>query len=81
MADTKPDVCRVMVEQIWHIQGIYFRGWDKNVFVDDITDAIRNHTVVPEMVEFIERIAKLREFDVIRTKEAKVLLAKAEGRK
>lgn len=82
MTDTPQDPYRVMAEKIWkHIDSKQIAIHPDTIEV--IADAIRDHTVVPEMVEFIRKIASGDIEDLIERKselaeEAKPLLAKAE---
>ena len=86
MSKTKQDICRVMAEQIWERLPEYQTDslHSREVEVENIAYAIRNHTVVPEMAEFISKIASGDIEDLIErkaelAKEAKPLLAKAKG--
>lgn len=87
MADPKPDVCRVMAEEIYYSYP-HFRTWfpehKKKEIIGDLTDAIRKHTIVPEMMEFIIKVSDCTEEDIISRRaeiraDARILLAK--GRK
>ena len=66
MTDPKQDVCRVMAEDIWDaeadtmidprtgdpLRGRLTEGWEeREKFVKELASAIRNHTIVPEMVK------------------------------
>ena len=51
MTDTKQDPCRVMAEKIWDTMTDSEVGDNA---VETIAEAIRNHTIVPEMVEILK---------------------------
>lgn len=74
MTDTKDAICRVMAEKM-------FDQLDSIPVGDEtpelLATIIRDHTIVPEMVEFLRYLANYPQY----VKEAEELLAKAEGRK
>jgi len=76
MADPRPDVCRVMAESLW--EHVFMTAGEDAI--DSIADAIRNHTIVPEMVRFLE-VAGLRVDDKVLAIQISRCLAKAKGRK
>ena len=60
MSDKKQDICRIMAESLWcwaavptkyHVEDDEDKA--KEEWLTEMTDAIRNHTTVPEMVELL----------------------------
>lgn len=77
MTDPKPDVCRVMAEQMFDQLDAVPVGDETPELLETL---IRTHTIVPEMVELIEQVATLGDVGItqhLRAK-AKMILAKAE---
>jgi len=83
MADPKQDLYRIMAEKIW---GALCSARQGETSLVTIERAIRNHTIVPEMVSFIVKISDCDDHDTIISRrfefraDARILLTKA-GRK
>lgn len=88
MTDPKPNVCRIIAEQIYYSYP-HFRTWfpehKKEEIIRELTNAIRDHTVVPEMVSMLEvvehELSQPLSGKTVLGSQIYKLLRKARGRK
>ena len=76
MTDKAQDPCRVIAEKIWEAM---CKEDPYEHSLETMTDAIRNHTVVPEMVSMLENI-EATHLNTILGALIHKLLVKAKGR-